>query len=169
MKAIVAMDLNRTIGNNGKLPWPKIAEDMAFFKEMTVFGNLIMGRKTFESVGTLPLRYTYVLSREHENKQLICNTAAYINIDEVKNIENYKYHPDYSVETWVCGGAEIYKQLLPHCTDVYVTHVLGEYEGDAFMPEFENEFPVQMIMEEAKDFWIVRYSKPSTCFASCSG
>ena len=160
MKAIVAMDLNRTIGNKGKLPWPKIKEDMAFFKEMTYWNRLIMGRKTFDSVGVLPNRYTYVLSREHKNKQLICHSAAYINMDEAKLVDTYEYSIDRPTEAFVCGGAEVYKQLLPFCTDVYVTHVLDEYEGDTFMPAFEDEFSNQELLRETKDFWIVRYSKP---------
>lgn len=157
MKGIVAMDLNRVIGNKGKIPW-KLSADMKFFKKMTSDpdsgGYLIMGRKTFESVGVLPDRKIYVLTTDKE-KRLELDTIGYkyLNEDDLFRIAQ----PDDKF--WVCGGAEIYRKFLPQCSEVYVTIVLEEYEGDTYLDPFEDDFPVQETIIECKTHWIVRYSK----------
>jgi len=167
------MDLNRTIGNNGKLPWPKIKEDFAFFKKMTIGDNLIMGRKTFDSVGELPGRFTWILTNDQSKMAKKClnmagesyaynNNSAYVERADIdKFIATEGKDPRYTSDLWVCGGAQIYKDLIPLCTDVYVTLVLNEYEGDTFLPEFEHLFIEQTIIKEHKDFWIIRYHTPT--------
>ena len=157
MKGIVAMDLNRVIGNKGKIPW-HLSADMKFFNRMTSDpvngGFLIMGRKTFESVGVLPNRHTYVLTTDQEKIHLIdlCG-YKYVDEDGLWKIGN----PDHKF--WVCGGAEIYRKFLSQCSEVYVTIVLGEYEGDTFLDPFEDNFPFQELICECKTHWIVKYAK----------
>jgi len=157
MKGIVAMSLNRVIGYQGKIPW-KIKSDLDFFKKMTSDsdsgGFLIMGRKTFESVGVLPDRHTYVLTTDKEKLKMI-------------DLRGYKYVDEESLwriaqpdqRFWVCGGSEVYKRFLPICSEVYVTIVLNEYDGDVFLSDFEDQFSYQKIVGEYKTHWIVRYSK----------
>lgn len=157
MKGIVAMDLNRVIGNRGQIPW-RISADMKFFREMTSDedqgGFLIMGRKTFESVGVLPKRHTYVLTNDPEKLKMIDLVGfKYVNEDTLWRIAS----PDHRF--WVCGGSEIYKKFLPQCSEVYVTIVLGEYEGDTFLEPFEEDFPYQTLIHECKTHWIVKYAK----------
>ena len=157
MRGIVAMDLNRVIGNKGKIPW-HLSADMKFFKRMTSDpangGFLIMGRKTFESVGVLPNRHIYVLTTDPEKIHLI-DLRGYKYVDEngLWRVGN----PDYRF--WVCGGAEVYRKFLPQCDEVYVTNVLGEYDGDTFLDPFEDAFPYQELIHECKTHWIVKYAK----------
>ena len=60
---------------------------------------------------------------------------------------------------WLCGGAKVYKTFLPLCDEVYATIVLDEYEGDIYMPHFEDQFPYSEILQETKNYWMVRYWK----------
>lgn len=157
MKAIVAMDLNRVIGYQGKIPW-KISSDMKFFKQMTSDkengGFLIMGRKTFENIGILPDRHIYVLTNDIEKRKLLdLKGYKYYNEDELFRLAR----PDHKF--WVCGGGEIYKKFIPMCTEVYVTIVTEEYEGDTYLTPFEDDFPVQEKIAEYKTHWIVKYTK----------
>jgi len=155
MKAIVAMDLNRVIGYKGRMPW-HIPEDLKWFKKQTMCDFLIMGNTTYQSVGVLPGRFTYVLTNNPEKLALPdAGECGYANLDTLKQ----KTAHLYSSRLWVCGGASVYEQLLPMCDEVYATIIIDEYEGDTFMPHFEDDFPNTEILREEKDFWMVRYWK----------
>ena len=154
MKAIAAMDMNRGMGFHGKLPWAPIREDFRWFRQKTLeTKKLIMGKDTFQSVGTLKDRFTYVLTTD---PTLIA----------VPPFSSYRYvGPDFFKtephdDIWLCGGAKTYTLLLPYCTEVYVTLVLNEYEVDTYMPPFEERFTEQTILLETKEFWIIKYSNP---------
>lgn len=151
MKAVAAMDLNRTIGLRGSLPWPPIKEDFQFFKKKTLEGGkLLMGRETFKVVGALPKRFTYVLTKDPVLLALPPFASyQYVGLDFFNN--------SAFDDVWVCGGAKTYKQLLPRCNEVFITHVLDEYAGDSYMPDFEDQFGNSEIIQETKKFWIVRY------------
>ena len=153
MKAIAAMDVNRGIGFRGKLPWPSIKEDFRFFKQKTLeTGKLVMGRETFKSVGVLKDRFTYVIT--HDPILLSMPPFAsyqYVTLTTLQDIG--------MDGMWLCGGTKAYMSLLPLCTDVYVTHILNEYEADSYMPMFEDKFTNQEVVMEHKEFWIVRYWK----------
>ncbi len=153
MKALAAMDVNRGMGFHGKLPWPPIKEDFRWFKQKTLeTKKLVMGRDTFQFVGPLKDRFTYVLTAD--SKLLAVPpfaTYRYVSADFFK--------PEPHDDMWLCGGAKTYTLLLPLCTEVYVTHVLGEYDVDTYMPPFEDMFQNQEIIFESKEFWIVKYSK----------
>lgn len=176
MRAIVAMDGNRVIGNKGEIPW-HISDDLKWFKRLTMGipweraihvgpwnvepkdggGTLVMGRKTFKKVGPLPGRYTYCVTRDPEKLALPkTSTCKYATFNDVILLSQVGF---VWGNTWVVGGAEIYKLFMPQCTDVFVTHVLEDYDGDTFMPDFEDQFPTQEILKETKDYWIVRYSR----------
>ena len=157
MKGIVAMDLNRVIGDQGKIPW-HISVDLRFFRQMTTDpkggGFLIMGRKTFESVGILPDRHIYVLTNDLDKRKILDSRGhKFVDEEGLWTIGQ----PDHRF--WVCGGAEVYKKFLPQCTEVYVTIVLDEYEGDTYAPDYEEYFPSQKIILECKTHWIVKYAK----------
>ena len=119
MKAIVAVDLNWGIGYRGNL-LQRIPEDMKFFKQMTLGKVVIMGRETFESLpGKEPLkdRINIVLSKDEcftNEKVTICRS-----LDELF-YELKKYNSD---DVFVIGGESIYTQLLPYCSEVYVTKI----------------------------------------------
>jgi dihydrofolate reductase len=64
-----------------------------------------------------------------------------------------------SDKIWVCGGADVYAKYIPLCTEVYVTIILEEYEGDTYLEPFEDDFPKQQLIMEKKRYWIIKYSK----------
>jgi dihydrofolate reductase len=148
-KAIAAMAENRVIGCGNRIPW-HLPEDFNWFKRMTTGHILVMGRKTFESIGRpLPLRQTIVLSR----------SARAIPGVEVRNDWSEIALREDPREIFICGGADIYAQTLPFCSDLYLTHVKGGAEGDAFFPPFEERFEWKRDILETADFKIVHYRK----------
>ena len=187
MKAIVAMDPNRVIGCKGKIPWYIAEDTKWFHRltmgipheraihvnkfnsEPTQGGGiLVMGRTTYKTVGILPGRYTYVLTNEAEKLALpSTHMMKYVDLDYI--LANLKAKGDTHdffdclkaemiwKRMWVCGGAKTYYALLPFCEEVFVTHIIEEYDGDTEMPEFENKFPNQELLRETKDYSIVRY------------
>ncbi len=148
-KAIAAMASNRTIGIHGKLPW-RMPEELQWFRQTTLHQTLLMGRKTFESMGCRPLpqRTTYVLS-----SQQICpceGAYAVTSIDELKPLEG---------TVWLCGGAHMYEQFLPLCTELLLSVIYKAYEGDTFFLEFEHLFQRQTILKATNDFEVQRWVK----------
>ena len=133
---IVAFSKNgRIIGNNGRIPWT-LPEDLQHFKELTTGNAIIMGRKTFESIGrALPERMNIIVTRNKD----FCVEDAYIAKSPEKAIEFAK-NAGYK-KIFICGGQQIYQQMMDYADYIYATEVCGEYEGDAFFPEInENEF-----------------------------
>ena len=130
MKAIAAMSLNRVIGCDGKIPW-HLPADFKWFKQCTTGQVVLMGRKTFASLGKpLPNRTNLVLSRGPEIP----------GVEMIRDLTAFDPAHFAPREVWVIGGAEIYAQLLPRCTDLYLTVVPREVKGDAFFPSFEEMF-----------------------------
>jgi dihydrofolate reductase len=143
--AIAAMSENRVIGDRGKIPW-YLKDDFRWFKHKTMGGSLLMGRKTFESIGKpLPGRKTIVLTRGRiENPEVeICSAVAHLS--------------EMAGPVWVAGGAEIYLQLLPKCERLYLTRVKGEVPGDTFFPAFENRFRLDQVIHEEAAFRVERW------------
>jgi dihydrofolate reductase len=148
-KAIAAMSENRVIGNQGDIPW-HLPEDFKWFKATTMGGILIMGRKTFESIGRpLPGRETFVLSRTPRN---IPNVHCFTDLAMLDQMQTDK-------TVWIAGGGEIYRQMLPHCDTLYLTRVHRKCEGDAFFPEFENDFTCAAIELKTDDFTVERWER----------
>lgn len=138
---IVAFSENFAIGKDNQLLW-HYSEDLKYFKEKTSGKILIMGRKTFDSLGKpLPKRFHIVISRsakksDHENVIYVESIAqAYT---EAEKLVEAKSWPD---EVMICGGAEIYKQTLTDCDFLYLSRIPGEYQADAFYTqEFTKNF-----------------------------
>jgi dihydrofolate reductase len=130
---IAAMAKNRVIGVDGKLPW-YLPEDLKFFKRMTQAKPLVMGRKTYTSIGKpLPNRLNIVVTRDTSftaEGVRICHElpAALELADQQATIEAAE-------EIMVMGGGEIYRQALPFAQRLYITEVDIEVEGDALFPE----------------------------------
>jgi dihydrofolate reductase len=146
-KAIAAMSENRVIGAGNKIPW-HLPEDFKWFKKMTTGNVIVMGRKTFESIGkSLPNRETIVLTRGRWQHPGVRTVSDLSQIDPVKEAR----------DIFICGGAQVYEQALPLCSDLYLTMVKRVVEGDAFFPRFEDQFePVAEILDCA-EFKIVHY------------
>jgi dihydrofolate reductase len=131
---IAACSQNRVIGVNNELPW-SIPEDWKFFKDKTTGHCLVMGRKTFESLGkALPNRLNVVVTRDKSFNAP--NTVAFPNIEGA--IEYCKTQSaKYGDEIFIGGGGEIYKQTLDIADRIYLTVIHKDFEGDAFYPELD--------------------------------
>lgn len=131
---IWAMSNNRTIGRNNALPW-HLPEDMKYFKRVTMGKPIIMGRKTWESIGRpLPGRTNIVITRDrnfHADGVKIVHT-----LDEAIALAEKISVIDGAEEVVVIGGAEIYALSLPRADRLYMTQVRAEVDGDAHFPEF---------------------------------
>ena len=126
---IAAMDRNRLIGNNNQLPW-HLPADLAHFKQVTMGKPVIMGRKTYESIGRpLPGRANIVLSRDQGFQAEGVITADSL----TKAIEL----AGDAKEVMIIGGSSIYELALPIADQLYLTYVDNSFEGDAWFPEFD--------------------------------
>ncbi len=132
---IAAMTNSRVIGKDNKLLW-SIPEDMQNFRKLTTGNVVIMGRKTFESIGKpLPNRHNIVISR---NAKRIEGVEMAQSVDEALKMGK-KHHKDI----FIIGGQQIYEQFLPLADTMHLSMVKKEVEGDAFFPTFdENEWNV---------------------------
>ena len=131
LSIIVAYDQNKGIGIHNSLPW-KLSDDLKNFKKLTENNYIVMGRKTFDSIGrALPNRKNIILTRQENYTQEKCAIAH--NIDSILNLAKEKPH----YEIFIIGGAEIYQILLPFVNRLYITKVHTIKEADAFFPEWD--------------------------------
>ena len=146
-KAIAAMSENRVIGRGKEIPW-HIPEDFKWFKETTMGHVLVMGRHTFESIGkALPGRETMVLTRGEFSHP---DVTVIRSLDEVAaRLEGR--------DCFIAGGAQVYEQALARCSDLFLTLVKREVEGDVFFPEFENYFEEVAVLRDEAEFRIIHY------------
>jgi dihydrofolate reductase len=154
-KAIAAMSLNRVIGASNRIPW-HLPEDFKWFKKLTTGQIIVMGRKTFQSIGKpLPNRTTIVVSH---------SAFSFPGVQSVSDLS--QINPAASGlagrELFICGGAQIYGQMLPFCSDLYLTLVKRELEGDTFFPMFEDQFDLAAELAENSDFKILHYENRET-------
>lgn len=148
------MSLNRVIGAHNKIPW-HLPEDFQWFKKMTTGHVIVMGRKTFESIGRpLPNRLTLVLTRA---AQPIPGVRTIGDLGEIDRTS-----PELAgKDIFICGGAQVYEQALPLCSDLYLTLVNREVEGDAFFPSFEEEFELVSEILRRPEFKVLYYRAKS--------
>jgi len=130
ISAILAVAENGVIGNEDKLPWPHIKEDMIWFMNKTKNNVVVMGSKTWDSLGIIkPLkdRLNYVVSSQpkthFEGAEGVLNGQL---CSSLRSLE--EQYPDK--EIFVIGGANIYAQAFPYCDNIYLSRIKGEYEGD---------------------------------------
>ena len=149
LRAIAAMSLNRVIGKDGKLPW-HIPEDFKWFKKATSGQAVLMGRRTWESLGgPLPNRRNLVVTRTAD-----LGGDAEI----VRDLEAFRPE-DYPCDVWVIGGAQIYRQMLSKCEELYLSVIPRVVEGDTFFPEFENQFDLAETVLKQSEFEVRRYRR----------
>jgi len=183
-KAIAAMSLNRVIGAGNQIPW-HLPEDFKWFKQATIGNVVVMGRKTFESLGKpLPNRKNLILTR-HPQSLIKKHPQIFGQFHEWRGGQHlkraYQFHfsklgekveteififktlakldPDeFPNDIFICGGSQIYEQALPLCSDLYLTVVKREIEGgDAFFPPFEDKFDLVATLRDEPDFKILHY------------
>lgn len=128
---IAAMADNRVIGRDNTLPW-HLPEDLKHFRNLTMGHHILMGRKTFESIGKpLPGRICVVISRNPD--------FSHPGVLHASSIEAAISLCDDDEEIFLIGGAEIYKQAIGIAKRIYLTEIKREYAGDAHFPEFDLE------------------------------
>lgn len=127
---LVAMDKNNVIGKDNTLPW-HLPADLAYFKKVTMGHPIVMGRKTFDSIGrALPGRENIVITRDvnyHAEGITVIHS-----IDEILSMRDKTEN-----EIFVIGGAEIFNAILPYSDRLYITEIEAEFEGDTYFPTFD--------------------------------
>jgi len=133
LSLLVAMARNRVIGRNNKLPW-HLPADLKRFKFLTMGQTIVMGRKTYESIGRpLPGRANIIVTRQTGYEvpgAIVVNT-----IDDALLI--CERTGSSNGENFIIGGEELYRQTLKICQRIYITEIQRDFEGDAFFPEFD--------------------------------
>lgn len=129
---IVAHDMNRAIGKNNALPW-QIKEDLRFFSKITKGSTVVMGEKTYRSIGRpLPHRTNIVLSRDKDLK--IEGVTVVNDVEEIIKLSEF-------TEIFVIGGGQIYQAFLPHAQTLYITLIdLYLEDADTYFPSYEEDF-----------------------------
>jgi len=152
LTAIVAMTPDRVIGRAGTLPW-HLPEDLAFFKRVTSGHPVVMGRKTFESIGRpLPQRRNIVLTRD--------SAWSAPGVEVIHRPEELANLPGMAQQrVFIIGGAEIYAAFLPAVTDLLVSHLFEEHAGDTRFPDFYNDFPVSEVVASHSEFVVRRWQR----------
>lgn len=132
LSLIVAMDKNKVIGQDNDMPW-HLPDDLKFFKKNTQNKTVIMGRKTFQSIGSKPLpnRRNIVISR---NQSFEANGAALY-----ASVEQAVLSCSKQEEVMIIGGGQLYKMMLPYATRLYLTHVEASIEGDTIFPSWSSD------------------------------
>ena len=153
LTAIAAFARNRVIGRDNGMAW-NLPEDSARFKKVTMGGVLISGRRTHESIGfPLPGRVTLVVTRDHsytDDRVRIVHT-----VDEA--LEALHDYPDR--RWWVTGGGEIYRLFWDNLTDLDVTEVHDEPEGDVLFPEIDSTELREASRTPREEFDFVEYTR----------
>lgn len=131
LSIIVAKAKNNIIGKGNSLIW-HLSDDLKRFKKLTTGHTIIMGRKTFESLGrVLPNRYHVILT--NNTKWKVDNE----NVEVINDITKLSTYIESDEESFVIGGGAIYKLLMPYCKKMYITEINTEFEGDVKFPEID--------------------------------
>lgn len=157
---IVARSKNNVIGKDNKLIW-NLKSDLAFFKQKTTNNCVIMGRKTFESIGKkLDNRINIILSRSIpepyvKDDVFFCKTGE----DVSKLLEQLNFKGD----AFIIGGGELYNKVIDKVDSMYITEIDNEYEGDTYFPEFDKSKFKEVLLDDGKEgdvgFKFVRYDR----------
>ena len=158
---IVAMSKNRVIGNNGTIPW-KIKGEQELFKELTTGNVVIMGRRTYESIGhPLPNRTNVVISSKGNYKDVY-------NFRTLEEAINYFGDKDI----YISGGSKLYEESIPYVDKMYITEIDKYINGDTYFPNFnKNDFHIsrrEYIYDSTIPYCRITYNrkvKNKTCFA----
>lgn len=140
--AIAAMDEGRVIGIDNSIPW-NLPEDMKHFSSLTSGHSVLMGRKTYFS---LPKKFRPLPNRNNIVVTRYASSLESEPVEVVLNLEEYlegKKNDDKDESLWVIGGSEIYKQTMQFWDEMHLTKVYGNHAGDAYFPEFEENFELK--------------------------
>ena len=146
LSLIVAQSKNRVIGNNNELPW-RLPKDLQYFKRVTLGKPIIMGRKTYDSIGRpLPGRVNIVIS---SNQALVIEGVTVVtSLQGALDLAKVVCKEQEIDEVMVMGGAQVYRQALPLVDRLYITQVDTVIDGDAFFPEIDYSHYQQVAAEQ---------------------
>ena len=148
LSLVWAMAQNRVIGRNNSLPW-YLPEDLKYFKRITLGKPIIMGRKTYESIGKpLPGRTNIVVTRNPDFSVEGVRTVS--SLEAARDLCESIGEVDGSEEAMIIGGAEIYRQSLELADRLYLTEVHAEVDGDTYFPEFDRAAWQEVAREDFK-------------------
>ena len=149
--AMVAMTPERVIGKDGGLPW-HLPEDLKTFKKYTTGHPIVMGRKTWDSIGfPLPKRQSIVLTRDTEWS---AEGAEVIHMPtDLKELELIDQ------DVFIIGGAQVYEAFMDSLDEFLVSYVYENYQGDTYLSEFEHQFPNMTVEEKYETFELRRYTR----------
>ncbi len=144
---VVAMARNRVIGRDGAMPW-RLPRDLKWFKDRTLGKPVIMGRKTFQSIGRpLPRRLNIVVSGDPAFRPRNIFTAQTIE-DAIEKAQAHPFADDVLSEICIIGGGEIYRQTHSLVSRLYLTEIEAEIDGDTVYPDFDSGLWQREIVEE---------------------
>ena len=126
---VVAASTNNVIGSDGGLPW-HLPDDLRHFKRLTTGNPIVMGRRTFESIGRpLPNRRNIVMTRDPDYVAPGCDVVSSVReaLDLLKDTD----------EVMIIGGGQVYRDFLPHADRIYLTRVQADVEGDTYFPDID--------------------------------
>ncbi len=148
---IVAVNEKGVIGKNNKMPW-HVPEDLKHFRNITLGNVLVMGRKTYESLpGQLDQRDLKIVSRSLEGEHVIQDFEAFL-----------KQYAESDEEIFIAGGSEIYRQSLPYVSQMIISRIPNDEDGDRFFPDFkESDFSLYKVEEHAT-FTVEYYQRKDT-------
>jgi dihydrofolate reductase len=131
LSLIVAMDEQRGIGYRGRLPW-KLSADLKRFKQLTMGHHIIVGRKTYESIGRpLPGRQTIVIT--HNSGYKVEGATVVYSLESAIQAASERAE----TEAFICGGAQVYAELIGRANRIYLTQVHASVDSDTFFPDFD--------------------------------
>lgn len=152
IKLIMAMDKNRLIGKQGKLPW-HIKADLQHYKETTLNHTVLMGQVTFDHMPRLlPNRKYWILTDSKEFIESHPELTCFTSIEDI-----VKAAKDYDDDLYVSGGASVYRQMFKYADEVILSVIDAEYEGDAYLVPFEDDFVLDRVVQ--KEGFVVKYYK----------
>lgn len=142
IKVIAAMDADKLIGKDNKLPW-HLTNDLRHFRKTTLGKTIVMGRKTFDGIGLLPGRETIVLSKRSQRLELPQLTFEN-NVERVVELSK-------NIDVYVVGGSSIYEIFLPYAKEMILTHIREIFNGDAYFPEYDES---EWLVVKKEDFTV---------------
>ncbi len=148
---IAALTADRVIGKDGKIPW-HFPEDLRNFKRLTTGNTVVMGRRTYESIGRpLPQRNNVVVSTTLPSQEglTVCSSLEEA-LQTAQSLER---------EIFIIGGATLYQATLPLADRMILSHVKGTYEGDTYFPEYNHSDWSVTNVESFPEFEVVTYEK----------
>jgi dihydrofolate reductase len=154
INVIVAMTKSRVIGKDGTLPW-HLSEDLKLFKAHTTGNIVVMGRKTFDSIGRpLPNRRNIVVSKSIKDSEKVAGVAYYPDLEHAIAAAQ-----EGDGRIFIIGGASIYHQMIEKADRLYISLVDGEYEGDTYFPEIKDELWKVVVTEPHAGFTLKIYER----------